>query len=278
MLANLPVIELALLALALIGAGAVTGILAGLFGVGGGAVMVPVLYQVYGFVGVPQDIQMHLAIGTSLTVIMATSMRSFRGHLAKGAVDLDLLKTWAIPVVLGVLAGSFIAASVNSSVLKGIFAVIAFLNGIKLLAGKDHWRLANELPSKGILRIYGVIMGVLSALMGIGGGVFGSMIMTLYGRTIHQAVATSSGLGVLISAPGMIGYMTAGWPQIERLPPFSIGFVSLIGVALLIPMSTWLAPIGVRLAHGFRKRTLEKAFGAFLMIIGIRFGMSFWIG
>jgi uncharacterized protein len=278
MLASIPLSELIFLAIALLGAGAVTGILAGLFGVGGGAVMVPVLYQVYGFVGVPADIRMHLAIGTSLTVIMATSIRSFRGHLAKGAVDTNLLKTWAIPVVLGVLAGSFIAASVSSNVLKAIFTVIAILNGLKLLAGKDHWRIADELPVKGILRVYGLIIGVLSALMGIGGGIFGSIMMTLHGRTIHQAVATSSGLGVLISAPGMIGYMVAGWPQVERLPPLSIGFVSLIGVALLIPMSAWLAPVGVKLAHGFQKRTLEKAFGAFLILVGIRFAVSFWMG
>lgn len=278
MLANIPLSELLILALALLSAGAITGILAGMFGVGGGAVMVPVLYQVYRFIGVPSDIQMHLAIGTSLTVIMFTSLRSYRGHLAKGFVDVALLRTWAIPVIIGVLCGAAVAAFVSSAILKGVFAVVATLNGLKLLFGKDHWRIANDLPRKMILRIYGLIIGFLSALMGIGGGVFGSMIMTLYGRTIHQAVATSSGLGVLIAAPAMLGYIVAGWSQMERLPPFSLGFVSLLGVALLIPTSAWLAPYGVKLAHGFSKRTLEKAFGVFLILVAARFCVSLVVG
>ncbi len=278
MLANLPLSELIMLAAALLVSGAITGILAGMFGVGGGAVMVPVLYQVYRLIDVPSDIQMHLAIGTSLTVIMVTSMRSYKGHVAKGFVDIALLRTWAIPVIIGVICGSAIAAFASSAMLKGVFAVIATLNGFKLIFGNDHWRIANDLPSKMILRIYGLIIGFLSALMGIGGGVFGSMIMTLYGRTIHQAVSTSSGLGVLIATPAMIGYVIAGWSQTERLPPFSVGFVSLIGVALLIPTSAWLAPWGVKLAHGFSKRTLEKAFGVFLILVAFRFTYSLFGG
>ena len=274
MLIDLPLNDLLILALALLSAGAVTGILAGMFGVGGGAVMVPVLYQVFTIINVPTDIRIHLAIGTSLTVIMATSIRSYRGHFAKGAVDVALLKTWAAPVIIGVLCGSAIAALASSALLKGVFAVIATLNGLKLIAGKDHWRIADELPQKGILRLYGLIIGFLSALRGIGGGVFGSMIMTLYGRSIHQAVATSSGLGILISAPGMVGYMFAGWPHMAQLPPLSVGFVSFIGVILLIPMSAWLAPIGVKLAHGFARRTLEKAFGTFLILVALRFIVS----
>lgn len=274
LLAGLPLADLVALAAALIAAGAVVGVLAGLFGVGGGAVMVPVLYQLFALIGVPEEVRMHLSVGTSLAVIIPTSIRSFRGHLARGAVDMDTLRAWAVPVVLGVVGGAFIAAYASATVLKAVFAVVAILNGLKLLIGRDDWRLADDLPGRAGLSAYGLVIGVLSALMGIGGGVFGNMIMTLHNRPIHQAVATSAGLGVLISIPGAVGYAWAGWPRLDLLPPLSLGYVSAIGAALLIPTSVWLAPLGVRLAHGFSKRRLEIAFGLFLMLVGLRFAIS----
>jgi uncharacterized membrane protein YfcA len=279
MIAGIPIAELAMLAVALIAAGAITGVLAGLFGVGGGAVMVPVLYQLFGLVGVPEDVRMHLSVGTSLAVIIPTSIRSFRGHRAKNAVDMDILKRWAVPVLVGVVAGSFLAAIVSSQALRGVFAVVATLNGLKLLIGRDDWRIADNMPGPVGMTGYGLGIGVLSALMGIGGGVFGNMIMSLHNRPIHRAVATSSGLGVLISIPGMIGYVIGGWakgnPFAEGvLPPLSLGYVSLIGALLIIPTSVWLAPMGVKLAHGFTKRQLEIAFGIFLTLVGLRFGWS----
>lgn len=274
LLAGLPLADLVALAAALVAAGAVVGVLAGLFGVGGGAVMVPVLYQLFALIGVPEEVRMHLSVGTSLAVIIPTSIRSFRGHLARGAVDMDTLRAWAVPVVLGVVGGAFIAAYASATVLKAVFAVVAILNGLKLLIGRDDWRLADDLPGRAGLSAYGLVIGVLSALMGIGGGVFGNMIMTLHNRPIHQAVATSAGLGVLISIPGAVGYAWAGWPRLDLLPPLSLGYVSAIGAALLIPTSVWLAPLGVRLAHGFSKRRLEIAFGLFLMFVGLRFVIS----
>lgn len=274
MLAGIPISDLIWLALALIAAGAVTGVLAGLFGVGGGAVMVPVLYQLFAMIGVPEEVRMHLSIGTSLAVIIPTSIRSFRGHLKRDAVDMDTLKRWAIPVVVGVVLGSLIAAYVSSTALKAVFAVVATLNGLKLLIGRDDWRLGDAMPGTVGHGAYGLAIGVLSALMGIGGGVFGNMVMKLYNRPIHRAIATSAGLGVLISIPGALGYVWAGWPKMALLPPFSLGYVSLIGAALIIPTSVWLAPLGVRLAHGFSKRKLEIAFGLFLMLVGLRFAWS----
>lgn len=274
MLAGLPVSELIWLALALLAAGAVTGVLAGLFGVGGGAVMVPVLYQLFALIGVPEEVRMHLSVGTSLAVIIPTSIRSFRGHLKRDAVDMETLKRWAVPVVVGVVLGSLIAAYVSSAALKGVFAVVATLNGLKLLIGRDDWRLGDAMPGTIGHGAYGLGIGVLSALMGIGGGVFGNMVMTLYNRPIHRAIATSAGLGVLISIPGALGYVWAGWPKMSLLPPFSLGYVSLIGAALIIPTSVWLAPLGVKLAHGFSKRRLEIAFGLFLMLVGLRFAWS----
>lgn len=266
--------ELAWLAVSLVITGSITGVLAGLLGVGGGAVMVPVLYELFRVIDVPEAVRMHLAVGTSLAVIIPTSIRSYQGHLKKGAVDRELLKQWAPFVILGVMAGAAVAAFVTSGFLKLVFAVIALLNAIKLGFGRDSWTLGPDLP-KGLFRpISGGFIGVFSAWMGIGGGVLGNAIMTLYRRPIHQAVATSSGLGVLISIPGMIGYMIAGWPVMDQLPPLSIGFVSVIGALLLFPTSLLTVPIGVKLAHGMSKRNLEIAFAIFLSLVAVRFLIS----
>ncbi len=266
--------ELVWLAAALVGTGVITGILAGLFGVGGGAVMVPVLYELFRLIGVPEDLRIQLAIGTSLAVIIPTSIRSARGHMAKNVVDRSLLKQWAIPVVLGVAAGSAVAAFVPGTFLKAVFAVISGLMAFKLAFGKDSWRLGDDLPQGSFRPVSGFGIGLFSSWMGIGGGMIGNALMTLYGRTIHQAVATSSGLGVLISIPGAIGYILAGWPQMDRLPPLSVGYVSLIGAVLLFPTSLLTVPFGVRLAHGLSKRKLEVAFAIFLTIVSARFFIS----
>lgn len=271
MLAGFPVADLAWLAAILIAAGAVTGILAGLFGVGGGAVIVPVLYQLFTIIGVPEEVRMHLCVGTSLAVILPTSIRSFKGHLKKGVVDMVTLRRWAVPVVVGVILGSFVAAWSSAVILQSVFAIVATLNGLKLLAARDDWRLGTDMPGPVGTGIYGFFIGILSALMGIGGGMFGNMIMTFYNRPIHQAVATSSGLGALIAVPGVVGYILAGWPKLSLLPPLSLGFVSVIGALLIIPTSVFFAPMGVRIAHNFSKRRLEVVFGIFLLLVGGRF-------
>ena len=262
--------DLAMLAAGLLAAGAVTGVLAGLFGVGGGAVMVPILYEVFGFLGIADDVRMPLAVGTSLAIIIPTSLRSFRGHYLKGKVDMDLLRAWAVPVVLGVLAGSFIARYADPAVFKIVFVVVAGVNAAKLLFGNENWRIALELPKGLLLRAYGVLIGLMSALMGIGGGQISNVIMTLHNRGIHQAVSTSSGLGVLISIPGAIGYIFAGWGR-EGLPPDAIGFVSILGLLLIVPTTLLTAQIGVNLAHSLPKRKLEIAFGFFLAVVCLRF-------
>lgn len=263
--------DLVTLAAALLAAGVLTGLLAGMFGVGGGAVIVPVLYQIFGFLGVPEDVRMHLCVGTSLAIIIPTSIQSYRAHRAKGKVLEDVLKVWAIPVVLSVIVGGAIAAFAPPLVLKLVFVIVATSNAIKLLAGRDDWRIAPELPGKTGMRAYGVLIGLASALMGIGGGAISNMILTLHGKAIHNAVATSSGLGVLISIPGALSYIAAGWPKMAVLPPLSIGFVSLLGLALIAPVSAYFAPFGARLAHRMQKRTLEIAFGLFLLTVSLRF-------
>lgn len=273
MIAGIALNDLIFLALSLIAAGAVTGLLAGLFGVGGGAMIVPVLYEVFRVIGVPEEVRMPLAVGTSLAVIIPTSIRSYRAHLAKGMVDTSIIRVWAVPVVLGVLGGSLVARYAPADLFKAVFVAVAFASAMRLLFASDRWKLGDTMPGAFLMRIYGLIIGVLSSLMGIGGGQLSSLFMTFYGRPIHQAVATSSGLGVLISIPGALGYIYAGWPKMNVLPPLSLGYVSLIGFLLFIPTSIWTAPIGARLAHRLSKRKLEVAFGIFLLVVCARF---FW--
>lgn len=271
MFQDVAIAQLVFLAVGLLVAGALTGLLAGVFGVGGGAIIVPVLYEMFRLQGIPEDIRMPLAVGTSLAVIIPTSIRSFRAHKAKGAVDLSILRVWAVPVVIGVIVGSLAARYAPPDVFKAVFVVVAGASAIRLLFGRESWRIAEDLPKGPLMKVYGLVIGVLSALMGIGGGQISNLLMTFYGRPIHQAVATSSGLGVLISIPGAIGYVYAGWPKMDVLPPLSLGYVSLLGAALLIPTSIWTAPLGVQLAHRLSKRKLEVAFGIFLSIICLRF-------
>ncbi|MDU0341691.1 sulfite exporter TauE/SafE family protein [Bosea rubneri] len=273
MIAGIPINDLIFLAVSLIAAGAVTGLLAGLFGVGGGAVIVPVLYEVFRVIGVPEEVRMPLVVGTSLAVIIPTSIRSFNAHRAKGLVDTSIIRIWALPVVLGVGLGSLVARYAPPDVFKAVFVAVAFVSAMRLLFASDRWKLGDDMPGPFLMRVYGLVIGVLSALMGIGGGQLSSLFMTFYGRPIHQAVATSSGLGVLISIPGALGYIYAGWPKMDLLPPLSLGYVSLIGFLLFIPTSIWTAPIGARQAHRLSKRKLEVAFGIFLLLVCARF---FW--
>ncbi|KPH80623.1 sulfite exporter TauE/SafE family protein [Bosea vaviloviae] len=274
MFAGFPVEDLVFLAVSLVVAGALTGLLAGVFGVGGGALVVPVLYEVFRVIGVPEDVRMPLCVGTSLAVIIPTSIRSFNAHRAKGMVDMSILKIWAVPVVLGVILGSYIARFAPPDLFKIIFVIVAVFSALRLLFAADRWKLGAQMPGKLLMSIYGAVIGVLSALMGIGGGQLSSLFMTFYGRPIHQAVATSSGLGVIISIPGALGFIYAGWPKMAVLPPLSLGYVSLIGFLLFVPTSVWTAPIGARLAHRLSKRKLEVVFGLFLLTVAGRFVWS----
>ncbi|PTM38670.1 sulfite exporter TauE/SafE family protein [Bosea sp. 124] len=271
MFAGIPIGDLVFLAVSLVVAGALTGLLAGVFGVGGGAVIVPILYEVFRVIGVPEEVRMPLCVGTSLAVIIPTSIRSFNAHRAKGLVDMSVLKVWAVPAVLGVIAGSVVARYAPADLFKIVFVVVAVASALRLLFASDRWQLGTEMPGKVLMNVYGAIIGVLSALMGIGGGQLSSLFMTFYGRPIHQAVATSSGLGVLVSIPGALGYIYAGWPKMDILPPLSLGYVSFIGFLLFIPTSIWTAPIGARLAHRLSKRRLEVVFGLFLLAVASRF-------
>ena len=265
--------------------GALSGFLAGIFGIGGGAVLVPVFYECFRLVGVPLEVRMPLCIGTSLAIIIPTSIASFRAHYKRGAVDMAIIKLWWVPVMLGVVAGSLIARFAPERLFKIVFVCVAWSAAIRLFLARDNWKFGDVMPTGPLMRVYGFFIGLLSTLMGVGGGLFANLLMTFYGRPIHQAVATSSALAVLISIPGAIGYVYAGWPAAARFPdvtalqlPFALGYVSLIGALVVMPTTLITAPLGVRVAHALSKRQLEVAFGCYLFIVGGRFVISLLSG
>src|ERR1700758_4735086 len=225
--------EIAWLAASVIVGGVVTGILAGLFGIGGGAIIVPVLYEVFRLLGVPDEVRMQLCIGTSIAIIVPTTIRSYLAHREKGLVIPGVIRVWAAPAVLGVVCGAVIAAFAPSEVFKIAFVVIATFIASKFLFAGDHWNLGSELPGTATMRLYGFGIGLGSSLMGVSGGSLSNIILTLYGRPLHNAVATSAGLGVPITIVGALGYIAAGLPHEALLPPLSLGFVSLIGLVLI---------------------------------------------
>ena len=284
-IAGLNSAELVELALLLVFVGALAGFLAGIFGIWGGAVLVPVFYECFRLAGVPLEVRMPLCIGTSLAIVIPTSIASFRAHYRRGAVDLAILKLWWVPVVIGVVAGSAIARFAPEKLFKIVFVCVAWSAATRLFLARDGWKFGDDVPTGPLMRIYGFFIGLLSTLMGVGGGLFANLLMTFYGRPIHQAVATSSALAVLISIPGALGYVYAGWPAAARFPdvaalqpPFALGYVSLIGALVVMPTTLITAPLGVKAAHALSKRKLEVAFGCYLFIVGGRFVISLLSG
>jgi uncharacterized protein len=281
MVAGLNVAELLELALLLVVVGALSGFLAGVFGIGGGAILVPVFYECFRLAGVPLEVRMPLCIGTSLAIIIPTSISSWRAHQARGAVDMEIFKAWWLPVLTGVLAGSITARYAPERLFKVVFVMVAWSAAARLLLARQTWKLGDDLPKGPLMRVYGFFVGLLATLMGVGGGLFANLLMTFYGRPIHQAVATSSAIAVLVSIPGALGYIYAGWPAAARFPdvaalhlPFALGYVSLIGAVLVMPTSLLTAPLGVKAAHAMSKRTLEVAYGCYMFLVGTRFAIS----
>lgn len=255
---------------ALVLAGAAIGFLAGLFGVGGGAISVPVFFEIFRALEYPPEIAMPLAVGTSLAVIIPVSVNSALGHRKHGTLDMEMLRLWAVPVLLGVILGAVIARFAPPAVFQAVFVMVASINAAKLLTGGKGWQLADSLPGRAAMRVAGGVIGLVSAIMGIGGGAVSNLFLTLHGVPIHRAISTSAGVGVLIAIPGTIGYVLAGLGQ-EGLPPTSLGFVSVAAFALTMPTSMLTTRLGVRLAHKMSRRSLELAFGSFLTVVALRF-------
>jgi uncharacterized membrane protein YfcA len=271
MLLGHPIDQIVWLVLLILAGGAVTGVLAGLFGIGGGGIIVPVLYEVFGVLQVTDDLRMQLCIGTSLAIIVPTSLRAYLAHKKKGAVMPSVMRIWLMPAVVGVVIGAAIASFAPSQVFKIAFVVFTAFIAAKMLFAGDRWNLSTELPGRALLAVYGFVTGLFSSLVGVSGGALSNAVLTLYGLPMQRAVAISAGIGVPITIVGATGYAIAGWPHMAQLPPGSLGFVSVIGFVLMAPVSSYTTTYGVRLAHWLPRRQLEIGFGIFLLLVSARF-------
>jgi len=261
--------ELGVLAAGLVLAGAVSGLTAGLLGVGGGIVVVPVLYHVLSLIGVDEGLRMHIAIGTSLATIVPTSFSSLLAHSRKGAVDWALLRRWAIPMFVGVVVGALVAGYAKGQALALIFAVVAIPVAIHLAFAGEARRISDHLPQGPLGLTLPAVIGGVSTMMGIGGGTLGVPAMTLCGMPIIRAVATASAFGVIVSIPGTIGAIAAGWGA-KGLPPYSLGYANLLGFLLIAPISFFAAPFGAQWAHAMDRRRLRMVFALFVAVTAAR--------
>ena len=255
---------------ALVAAGAAGGLIAGLLGVGGGIVLVPALDLALATAGVDHAVSLHVAVATSMATIVPTAISSSRAHARRNAVDFAVARRWAVPIVTGALAGALVAAHVQVDVLAAVFGTVALLSALKMLLPLDRVVLRQSLPGGVTGALIPAFIGAISAMMGIGGGTLSVPTMTLCGEPVHKAVGTAALLGLWIALPATIGYLVARPAEAVTLPPLTIGYVSLVGFALVAPISWLVAPMGARLAHSLDRRKLSAAFGAFLLLVATR--------
>lgn len=249
---------------ALVGAGVFAGLLAGLLGVGGGIIIVPILYSLFTLMGVDSSVNMHLAIGTSLSTIIVTATTSTRAHLRRGSVDTSLLRNWAPWIIVGVIIGAVLVSYATSRFLTLVFASVSLVVACYMSWGSAReLYLASSFPTGLPRYLIGLIVGALSSLMGIGGGTLTVPILRLCRFPIRKAVGTAASIGLIIAIPGTVSAIVAGLGE-ANLPPFSLGYVNLLGFILLVPLTASLAPLGARMAHAVNERILSYAFSIFL--------------
>lgn len=266
--------DLWLLVPSLLATGAFAGILAGLLGVGGGIIIVPILFHLFIGFGIETSLAMPLAVGTSLSTIVLTSIASARKHHAKGGIDLPLVRAWSLPVLIGVTIGSLVPGFLDGAYVKSVFGLMLVLVSVHMLAS-SRWKLElmQQLPPRPVQFGSAVGVGGLSALLGIGGGTLVVPLLTSFAFPIHRAVSTASLFGLIISVPATLIYVANGWAA-EGLPPLSTGYVNWAAFAILVPMTIWFAPLGVKLAYALNVPQLKRAFAVFLCIVG--FKMAFF--
>ena len=246
--------------------GGFTGVIAGLLGVGGGIVLVPALFYLFGRLGFGGDHLMQVCIGTSAATIVVTSTRSVLLHHRRGAVDWQVLRTWAWFLVLGAVLGVLVAYILKTTALQAVFGVLAMSAGLYMAFGRSDWRLGASMPGQPVRGIQATVLGLFSTLRGIGGGTFGVPLMSLYAVPIHRAIATASGFGILISVPSVIGFLLL---PVADAPPYSIGAVNLPAFAVIIPMTLLTTPYGVRLAHALDPKPLKRLFAVFITLVAL---------
>ncbi|WP_448659949.1 sulfite exporter TauE/SafE family protein [Sphingomonas sp. CJ99] len=263
--------------ISMLAAGLLAGFAAGIFGIGGGFVVVPALFLVLPLMGTAPNEIAHVAIGTSLATIVVTSIRSVQAHARRGAVDFDMLKSWAPWIVLGVGAGVVLAARVPGGGLAVIFGGGMMVMAIHFLFPMFADRqVAQALPG-GAAKV-GIAggLGAFSSLLGIGGGTIAIIVMTLCGKSIHRAIATASGIGFIIALPGVIGFAIIGWGM-PGLPWGSLGYVNLPAAAAITATSIFSAPWGAAAAHRLSPEMLRRIFGLYLVFVGAIMIRNGWL-
>ncbi len=259
---------------ALAASGLVAGFLAGLMGIGGGIVTVPILYFAFGLMDVPEEVRMHLTVATSLAAIVPTAIFSSRAHARRAALDLALVRSWGPAIGLGAIIGAITASYISTAGLVIFFAVMAFLMGLKMILPLED-KVAAAGPPAGLVG-QGLAggLGFVSSLMGIGGATFSVPTMTLCNFPIHRAVGTAALLGLFISLPAALSYIWAGWGEVSG-PGWTLGYVNLVGVIIIAPLSSAMAPFGAAAAHRMSPRLLSAVFGIFLILAGWRMAWPF---
>ena len=255
--------------LALFVTGAFAGVLAGLLGVGGGIVIVPVLFFLFQGFGVSPESAMVIATATSLATIVPTSISSIRSHNKKGNVDFKLLKHWAVFILIGVLAGSWLVTRVNGIWLTALFGFIATLSALNMLFRTNKSALFNELPNTAGQMTMGAAIGFFSSMVGIGGGTISVPLLTLYNYPIHKAVGTAAAIGLIISLPGALVMLILGSTPSDA-PVGTLGLVNAIGFLCIVPLTVLFAPLGASLAAKLDAAKLKKVFAVILLITGLR--------
>ena len=255
--------------LSLVVTGAIAGILAGLLGVGGGIVIVPVLFFLFQSFGVSPESAMPVALATSLATIIPTSISSIRSHHKKGNVDFELLKQWVGFVFFGVLLGSYVVTRVDGMWLTVLFGLIATLSSINMLFRTKKSALFQQLPGRIGQSIMGASIGFLSSMVGIGGGTISVPLLTLYNYPAHKAVGTAAAIGLLISLPGALTMFLLGSTPVDA-PIGTFGFVNLVGFLCIVPLTVLFAPIGASIAVKLDSIQLKKVFAVALLITGLR--------
>ncbi|QPH53602.1 sulfite exporter TauE/SafE family protein [Pontivivens ytuae] len=261
-----PIADLLPLVLLLLATGALAGVVAGLLGVGGGIVLVPVFFYVFSVAGYESAELMRVCLATSLATIIVTSARSVSSHAKKGAVDWVILRRWGPGIVIGALIGVFAVEGLESRTLQMIFGILGCVIAAYFAFGKSEWRLGDQMPGGLARAVVSPVIGLLSVLMGIGGGSFGVPLMTLYGTPIHRAVATAAGFGILIAVPSVAGFLLR---PANEVPPFTLGLVNIPAFLIVIAMTLVTAPLGVRLAHALPVRPLRLIFAGFILVMAL---------
>ena len=246
------------------------GFVAGLFGIGGGLITVPFLYYIFGSIGIDQQYVMHLAVGTSFAIIIPTSTVSVLTHHKFKAVDFDIVKSYGIYVVLGVIFGTIFAALLKTKSLVLFFSIVIFLLSFYLLLLKEKEKdviIQIKLHLKVIL---GFIVGFISAPMGIGGAIMNVPILKFFGYSINKAIGSAAAIGFLIALFGALGFLISG-SYLKTNLPLSVGFLNIPAFLIFIPITTFMARIGAKTVHKIDKNKISKFFGIFLLIVACKF-------